>query len=48
MIVYLDWSNEEDARIEAAMRQDVEANGFRTRERGPNYLWAYVDRDFEE
>ncbi|KAJ2894092.1 hypothetical protein MKZ38_007931 [Zalerion maritima] len=48
VMTYLDWSNAEDARVEEVVRKDVEANGFRTRSKGPGYLWAQVERDIEE
>jgi hypothetical protein len=49
VMAYLDWSNAEDARVEEAVRKDIEANGFGTRKaRGLGHVWAQVERDTEE
>jgi len=48
LMAYLDWSNAEDARIEEVVRKDIEANGHRTRARGPGYLWEQVETDVRE
>jgi hypothetical protein len=48
MNAYLDWDEAEDARVEVLVKKDIEANGFRTEERGPDYLWKQAERGREE
>ena len=46
MMAYLDWSNAEDARIDAQIA--AEPNPFRSRRRGMQDIWEMVERDIGE
>ena len=45
MMAYLDWNAAEEARIEKAVRKDIDINGFG---RGPGHYWAQAEKDAEE